>query len=193
MRLFVAIPLDDVAREGIARFSDEVRQRIERLGPVRLSWVPPERFHATVCFIGEVDQARYEAVRAALRPSLPCEPFVVEWQGLVAIPSRHRARVLACGARRGREPFRALAATVRARLGQPEIAERADSFTPHVTLARVKAGRLDARLLEGVEQRPRGHTTVEEITLCESVPERHGPRYDVRLRTPCAPVQPLER
>ena len=62
LRLFVAAEIDEPARAACA----DVAQRLRAKG-FAAKWVLPENYHLTVAFIGGVEEARVESVRAAVR------------------------------------------------------------------------------------------------------------------------------
>src|SRR5688572_23443419 len=54
-RLFLAVDIDEATRAQVGRISAGLREPIER--HAKVSWVPPERMHLTLHFLGNVDDA----------------------------------------------------------------------------------------------------------------------------------------
>ena len=64
MRLFVAVPVPDAVRDHVLDAVGDLR------GDERLAWTRPDGWHATLAFVGEVEDA--DAVVGATRgPSAP--------------------------------------------------------------------------------------------------------------------------
>src|SRR5437762_2991202 len=66
MRLFVAVDLDESARQAAAAAAEELRRAIEPA--VKARWVPIENMHLTVRFIGDVEDGLAPVVLGALMP-----------------------------------------------------------------------------------------------------------------------------
>ena len=170
MRLFIAVEtnhaVEDAAREAI----DELRARVTRLAPrARVTWSAPERIHITVRFIGEADEARAQAIRSALGPTIDAPVFDLTVDGLGAFPPKGPPRVFWAGLTDGRDGLLEVERAVSQRLETLVPAEDRP-YAPHVTLARVKepAGLSRAALFEGLTTRRFGRVHVEAITLFES-------------------------
>jgi RNA 2',3'-cyclic 3'-phosphodiesterase len=127
-RLFVALSLPDPVKRSLEPLA-------RGLGDVR--WLDPEQQHLTLRFIGELDNGRLEEVAEALA-LVEGWPFELGLEGLGHFPPRGEPQVLWVGvtkspdlARLKRRIDRVLAA-----IGVPPEGRK---FTPHVTLARVRA------------------------------------------------------
>ena len=127
MRLFVAVPLPE-----------DIRTHLHLLcgGLPGMKWVPPENFHLSLRFIGEVDGGVFDDVDAALT-AVHAPRFSMTLSG-VGHFGNGRVRVLWAGV--AKEPAlqhlhdKVESAVVRA--GLPPDGQK---FTPHITLARPKA------------------------------------------------------
>lgn len=132
-RLFVAIDLPE------ARWAP-----LEALQTDAFSarWTPPEQYHLTLRFIGNVAERQAEAVERALAP-VPGAPFELQGPGLGVFPSRRKPRVLFANIQRA-----AALMTLQHRIDEALLSagvDRADKpFHPHVTVARLKRVRPQA-------------------------------------------------
>ena len=71
MRLFVGCTVGPAVADAAMALIGELKARVARLAPLaRLTWVPNERLHVTVRFIGHVDAERAAGIRDALAPPL---------------------------------------------------------------------------------------------------------------------------
>jgi 2'-5' RNA ligase len=178
MRLFVAVPIPNPARDQILGLLGRLR---EGGWPVR--WVNDEGLHMTLKFFGEVASERLDVIQEALR-------FAAEGAGalslrlgeLGAFPSRSRPRILWVG----------IEAPATLELLQDRIERGCEAigfppegtpFQPHVTLGRVREGQrlppggLDDHA-DGIEQ---VSFLAQELVLYESLLTTGGPRYESRL------------
>jgi len=162
--------------------SAEVRRRlagIDRPALDGVRWTPPERWHVTLRFLGEVEDPApvVEAVAAAVRPLAPPTAVLgdrVERLGPVAVVPVA-----------GLDDLASAVIDATAHLGQPPD----HTFVGHVTMARAR-GR--ARLPAGALGGPVGGTeeqrtwTVDHVDLVHST---HGPdhRYEILATVPLGP------
>jgi RNA 2',3'-cyclic 3'-phosphodiesterase len=186
VRLFTAIELDEhVLAEG-ATLVAELKQRAQRAAPhARLTWVPTDRMHLTLRFIGQVDDAQAERILHALREPIRIAPFSMTVGGLGTFPPKGPPRVIWLDVGDGKESAIRAEAEVSRRLEALGIPGEARPYKPHLTLARVReTGGLRATVLfDGLNPRL-GATEVNATTLFESRLSPKGPAYVALERTP---------
>ena len=187
MRLFVAVEIAPHVAVGAAVLIEALRRRAERLAPhARITWIPEERLHVTVRFIGNADAPKVEAIRSALEPPIDAVPFDLAFAGAGAFPKAGAPRVLWCGVADGGEPLRGVEREITDRLHRAGVAPESRDYRPHLTLARIRdaGGLKSASLLEGLADQVVGTTRVEAITLFESRLSPTGPTYVPLRRAP---------
>jgi 2'-5' RNA ligase len=185
MRLFTAIELDEDVHARAATLLETLRRRAAEGAPgARLTWVPADRMHLTLRFIGEVEDTMAAAVITALREPIAVEPFTVRWEGLGSFPPRGAPRVLWVGVAEGTDGLVRAEAAVSARLEALGIPGEERPYSPHLTLARVRepAGLKSASLFQGLSG-ALGSTRVQAITLFRSHLSPKGPTYVAMERT----------
>ena len=185
MRLFVAVEIGEALAARAAELSRELQRRASLAAPrAKVTWIPAERLHLTVRFIGEVDDGRVSAIRDALEPPLGIGLFDVTLAGAGAFPGSGTPRVLWVGVTRGGEELRLAEREITSRLTMLGIPDGDRAYSPHLTLARVRepAGLRSARLLEGLTDRPLGTSRIDAITLFHSKLSPKGPTYTPLLR-----------
>ncbi|MGH9254365.1 MAG: RNA 2',3'-cyclic phosphodiesterase [Vicinamibacterales bacterium] len=185
MRLFVAVEIDPQVARKIGECSDELRRRVGQHAPrARVSWVPADRLHVTVRFIGETDEAQAAHIASSLQAALGVEPFDAAFHGVGAFPERGVPRVFWAGMTAGAAGLTAVEEAVTARLAACGVPPEGRPYRPHVTLARVReaSGLRPRALFDGLIDRPFGVSPVGAITLFQSRPSPNGSVY-VPLQT----------
>jgi 2'-5' RNA ligase len=186
VRLFIAAEIGEALAGRAAEVIRELQKRAAESAPrAKVTWLTSDRLHITIRFIGEVDDARGAAIRAALEPSLDVKPFELALAGTGAFPKRGPPRVLWAGFEEGKEPLMAAEREVTARLASLGIPQEERPYSPHLTLARVReaAGLRSAGLFEGLAERRLGTTRIDAITLFQSRLSPKGPTYVPLVRT----------
>ncbi len=125
MRLFVALGLPEAVSA----------QLIGLIGGIPgARWVPPENYHLTLRFIGEVEPWRAEEVDEALA-GIRARPFDLVLNGLGLFEKAGRINALWVGIERSEALLR-LQAKVETALQRVGLDPERRRFAPHVTLAR---------------------------------------------------------
>jgi len=139
MRLFVAIHPDAAALAWLAATRERLR---EALSPWEreLRWVAPASMHVTLSFIGEL--ADPSPVIQALE-ACRCGSMELSVGGIGVFPNPRRPAVLWTGVSAEGDSMAALLRlqTEVAQALLPFVAPERRAFSPHLTLARIKAGR----------------------------------------------------
>ena len=177
IRLFVALDVPPSVRDTLSRLGN---------GVPGARWVPPENYHLTLRFIGNVDEHVADDVHDALS-RIEAGGFDVSLKGVTWFGTRKKATAIVAGADKCDGLLhlqrKIESACVRAGL-EPEDRK----YMPHITLARLKGASLDAvdrycasRSLFGLPPFP-----VESFTLYSSFLSQSGaiytPEADYRLR-----------
>jgi 2'-5' RNA ligase len=133
LRLFVAAyPPLEVARALLDQLA------AMSLRDIRLS--PPEQVHLTLQFIGETDTRELSEVRESVERAVAgLAPATVEVTGLISLPERGRARLVAAELE-AHPTLLELHRRLAQRLARSARERSADRFLPHMTLGRFPAG-----------------------------------------------------
>src|SRR4051812_450647 len=179
MRLFIAIELDEGAREAVAAAQRRLQAAWHDSDRSALKWIRPEHMHLTLVFLGEVDASRSQAVADAVERPLAGERFQLELGGLGMFPPAGAPRVLWLGLTAGSPDVAAVQREMANRIEQLGIPLERRAFHPHLTLARWRESRpSDRRRLQGVE--PTTAVTrlaVDAVALIHSRLTAAGPAY----------------
>jgi len=182
LRLFVAIDLDDIARQAIAQTQ---RRMADALDTDRaLKWVSPARMHLTLAFLGEISPPAVPAVVHALSLNVDVRPFAAIFQNAGVFPPRGAPRVLWLGVAGGASEIIDTQRVVAGRLTGAGVTLERRPFHPHLTLARWHSSRpaAAARALAGAPHTPVARMNVDHVTLYESRLTAGGPVYTALAR-----------
>jgi 2'-5' RNA ligase len=191
VRLFVAVEVGPDVQRAASRTIEDLKRRTEQRAPhARVTWVKPEQLHLTVQFIGHVDAALGEQIRAALARPLRAPAFDFTIEGTGTFPPKRPPRVIWAGIGKGIDNLRSVEQEVRARLEGLAHSTDDHDYHPHLTLGRVKnpAGLRPIQLLEGLESTVFGVVRVAAVTLFESRLSSSGPTYIALGRSELAHV-----
>lgn len=180
---------------GVAA-SEGARRRLEalsgRLGGALpgVRWVPPENYHLTLAFLGDVAETDlHEVCRAVGEAAGGHGRIGLRLRGAGAFPGPRQPRVIWAGVTGGEEELcrlSALASDVRRAASDAGYPTGDDRFAPHVTLGRFKPGRssvLDATEALGRAARwDGGAFPVEEVLVYGSTLKAEGVAYAVLSR-----------
>jgi 2'-5' RNA ligase len=188
MRLFLAFDVDPIVQNAAAAWVSGVKHHLDAGHAAGLRFAPLDALHVTLHFLGNVDPAAVETLRAALAPPLAIPPFEASLEDVGAFPPRGAPRVLWAGLSSGREQAVAVHAALMPRLREAGVlpAFEPRGYLPHLTLARIRPGsaqgRTVLRLLEAVAP-PRATWTIDHVTLYESDLSGNRARYAARATT----------
>jgi 2'-5' RNA ligase len=125
IRLFVALALPAAVKAQLALLAG---------GIPGARWVPPENYHLTLRFIGEVEAWRAQEVDDALA-NIRARPFALSLRGLGTFEKGGRICALWAGVERT-EALSLLQTKVETALQRIGLEPERRRFAPHVTLAR---------------------------------------------------------
>lgn len=177
VRLFFAVPTSSGVKEAVRSATDAFP---EHNPPWR--WIPPENYHLTLKFLGEVEEHLVPSLHeAAGRVAAGVAPFTLAFDRFGGFPTLRRPRVIFFAASEGADRLRELAALVEEEVEPLGFAREQRRFRAHLTLARIKR-RLDADLIAALEAvPPLPETTAQEVdrfVLMRSHLRRDGACYE---------------
>lgn len=126
-RLFVAIDPPQHIREHLSLLC---------CGLPNARWTPPEQFHLTLSFIGEVDGSTFLDIREALT-EVTFPRFSLQLHGVGFFPPRGQPRIIWAGVEKS-EPLHLLQRKITTRLFHLGLEPDNRKFSPHLTLARLQ-------------------------------------------------------
>jgi 2'-5' RNA ligase len=191
LRTFVAVDLGKALRARLV----SLQENLARAG-AEVKWVEVENLHITLLFLGEVDERELPALCRAV--SVVCgrhERFPLGIETVGSFPNPRRPRVVWAGVGEGGPELIALHSALEPPLLELGCYRREErSFTPHVTLGRVKsdgsADALAAILAKKANWNAGTEVEVQEVLVLSSQLTPKGPEYTIlsrgKLRKPSA-------
>lgn len=174
MRLFVALEISEEIRDAIAALVRELKPLDDSW-----KWTRVENLHVTLKFLGEIPFEKLEKFETSLR-SVSCEwPIVVKFRNLGFFPNERRPRVLWAGMESARG-LSSLAKAIEEALAKLGMAREEREFTPHLTLARSKEGKVSTRLRDALAKHSTsefGEMNASAFHLIESKLKSAGAEY----------------
>ena len=161
-----------------------IQSRFKSLG-LHASWVKPGNIHLTLKFLGETDPDRIPGIQNKLTEALaPFVPFRLSSSSVGVFPDTKSPRVLWVGLKDEKNALNTLQAAIEKALETVGFPREQRSFSPHLTLARMKSpfggkelkNELDAVNQEGIDSHP---FDVGAIYLYESQLTPKGSIYTV--------------
>jgi 2'-5' RNA ligase len=146
LRLFYAVELPTNVRSLAAAHMARLRGGIEIAFKIR--WEREEKLHLTLKFLGDLPRERLATLaRAASRAIASVAPFEVRLAGCGVFPAPVRPHILWLGVADATSNLAALQAALEEECARENVPRDPRAFHAHVTLARVRDTRGDARRL----------------------------------------------
>ena len=171
MRLFVAAFLPGEARDALRSYAQSLSGEV-----AGVRWEPPEKFHVTLRFLGEVAEADVGSLSRDVGERVSGSGGVESgFSGLRVFPGRKSPRVLAVSLSRGPR-FSRLFEAVEAAVLKNGFGGTKGKFVPHVTIGRVRGSFGGARGVSG----PGGERfVIRSVGLVGSELRPGGSRYSL--------------
>ena len=175
MRLFVAIELSKRTRSALQGVGVAVSEEC-----TGVRWIPAERLHLTIKFLGEVpDGDVVKVADAVARTAAGSAPFEMEIAGCGCFPPRGPVRIVWAGIKEESGVLQECVETLESELEELGFARERRRFSPHLTIGRVREDHSGGRLRSADESH--GFDSLEEsvssLTLMSSVLSPRGPSY----------------
>jgi len=177
--LFVALEIPADVRGQFAALINELRALESKSSAEKPRWVRPENLHVTLKFIGHIEPARLDPIRATLANVRSEAPVDLRFRGLGFFPNARRPRVLWAGTAASQN-LASIAGDVDASLARLGMPAEDRAFTPHLTLARCEPSGISTALSAAVERdaaRDFGGLRTNQFHLIESKLKPSGAEY----------------
>jgi RNA 2',3'-cyclic 3'-phosphodiesterase len=181
LRLFVALEIPAAVRNNLAALLGELRKADADALKHRARWVRPENLHVTLKFIGHLDGAKADSIRAMLGQVRSDSPVTIEFRGLGFFPGEKRPHVLWVGTITSPN-LPGLADDIDKRLEPLGVPRETRAFRPHLTLARFDPPGISEKVRAEVQRNLNlelGALRTGEFHLFESKTKPSGAEYTI--------------
>jgi 2'-5' RNA ligase len=135
IRCFIAIELPSEIRVGL----DSLEERLKTGQHACVKWVAPDGIHLTLKFLGSVASAKVsEIIEAMSRAAQGTSVIHLKMGGLGIFPNWQRPQVVWVGVGGEIDKLAALQRNIETALASLGFPQESRSFTPHLTLARLR-------------------------------------------------------
>jgi 2'-5' RNA ligase len=135
IRSFIAIELPDEVKSAL----DQLQAQLKTGKQLPVKWVDPYSIHLTLKFLGNIDVNKVREITAAMEAAAQgISPFKLEVKDLGVFPNLKRVRVVWVGVSGEVAQLSQLQQRIESNLAPLGFARESRSFTPHLTLARVR-------------------------------------------------------
>jgi len=191
VRSFIAIELTEELKQGLTQL--EAQLKLSKQPWVK--WGDPYSIHLTLKFLGGIATDRINEITRALEEAVQgIPPFHLEAKGLGVFPNLRRVQVAWVGISGEVDKLSQLQKNLESNLARLGFAPETRSFTPHLTLARLRdRASLDERqrfgqLIAATKFEATYTIQVDAISLMKSQLTREGAIYSrissINLRKP---------
>ena len=177
MRLFIAIDLDEAARDAIA--AEQARLKKALGDRSSLKWVRDEQMHLTLVFLGEVPDDGAPRLIETIGRRIDRPSFDASFEGVGVFPPHGAPRVLWVGVADGAQEMIAVQRELAGRVRQLGVVLEDRPYHPHLTLARWReSGAADRRRVgEATKATTIARVHVDHATLYRSRLSPSGSTY----------------
>lgn len=171
-RLFLGIAIEGEARQAVAAYVESVDAKMPLPGKRH----PPENWHVTLEFLGQVTAERHETLIRAMDHAVLGAAFHMTLAGLSTFPEVEAARVLWLGVGDGQLELARLQGVVQTATVASGHQPLDRAFTPHLTLVRLPRAE-NLRALTAAAPVAGISCLVDRVVLFESRPGSLGVEY----------------
>ncbi len=178
IRSFVAIPLPDTIKKSIQDWMESLQKEAPSI-----RWKKPESLHVTLKFLGTVEEERFEKefYPGFSRILAAFDPIKLYAKGTGQFPERGKPPLLWVGISGELDPLKQLAQAVGAFFEGHGFPIEKRSFTPHLTIARLKEKPSSGFLKRWQEAKSVsfGDFIADRVLFFKSIPAKTGSVYTV--------------
>ncbi|MBN1405080.1 MAG: RNA 2',3'-cyclic phosphodiesterase [Candidatus Omnitrophica bacterium] len=177
-RAFIAIALNEQLHKELACLQAKLKS-----SEADVKWVEPRNIHLTLKFLGNITDEQIGQVKNAIeKTASKFSVYSIHLAQIGAFPKIEYPRVIWVGMDEGRKETTEIYKALKQELSEIGFPEEERTFSPHLTLGRVRSLKNKQQLAKIMEQEKNfnstGRVLVTEIILFKSTLKRTGSVYD---------------
>ncbi len=180
MRLFAACPLEKHIIKSLEKLQDNLKAESEN---EKIKWMDPANIHLTLKFLGEVEgETKLSAVKNSIRSAVASfSPYEIIIKGGGVFPSPEYPSVLWVGCCDISDYTVKIKKNIDVSLKDTGFKEEKRSFTPHLTIGRIKYRRGRNRAAEKLLKSDIyiGRMSINRVNLYQSRLSPYGAEYSI--------------
>lgn len=138
--------------EHVVGFRDALASSLDELSGVKLRWQTQAQLHITLKFLGELAESRVSELEATLEKAISSIPeFDILLEKSGCFPQQGPLRIVWAGVADPSGNMSACAASIEEHFSEIGFPKEKRTFSPHITLARVKTDNSHGELRERVQ------------------------------------------
>jgi len=171
MRAFLAIEIIDEIKEYLKYINNLMALHIDGV-----KWAEKTGLHITLKFLGEIEEKKVSQIRESISYiENRYVPFDVTIKDIDAFPDKRKARVIITTLENGVDNIKNIYNDIDESLSCSGFKRETRSFTPHITLGRMKIpGSVHGKVIKDIERKA---FTAGSITLFKSILRHEGALY----------------
>ena len=188
MRTFIAVEIPNEIQERIGAYISEISNIMDEV-----KWVAPHNLHFTIKFLGEISNSDFMNVKECVEEvASEIRSFTMGISGIGFFPSQQQPKVIWLGADGGENSLLDLYQDMERRLEEIGFDREAKTFSPHLTIGRVKKfKRMEVPVL--FKDFDPATFEVGSIAIIKSTLAPDGPIYEKIFETELKTFETLER
>jgi 2'-5' RNA ligase len=176
IRSFIALDLPEDLKKGLQNLQDKARKHTDCV-----RWVKPDNIHLTLKFLGAIEESQVDPIARILENmTTGIAPFKLQVKGFGAFPNARSPKVIWVGMDDNQERVVLFQEKLEETLAAIGFAPEKRTYSPHLTLGRVKESRAKRdieQLIEKYKDEDLGYFTAGSIVFYRSDLQPSGPVY----------------
>ena len=172
MRAFIAVEIPEHIQQTVGNYINEINSQL-----TDIKWVKPENLHLTIKFLGDITERQSDVLRGCLNNiAKDFSPFDVSLSHLGFFPSQANPKVIWLGADNGIGDLLDVFHDMEDCLDDAGFDREARTFSPHLTIGRVKRHR-NVVVPDSLPEFNEVEFQVNRVALIKSTLTPDGPIY----------------
>jgi len=179
MRTFIAVDIPEDVKNAVGQYINDIKSEFK--GDVK--WVSPDNLHFTIKFLGEVKKSAVDVLKECMsRTAGDFDKFYINLSDIGFFPSDYKPRIIWLGAHDGADNMLDIFQDLETCLEEHGFDREAKTFSPHLTIGRVKKHK-KIIVPERIDEFEPVNFLADGLSLIKSTLTPDGPVYEVLFKS----------